>query len=625
MRRFTHLLAANSRVTRPERMVFVDTETDPQPPVRGDIRQEFKLGVAHYWRHRRDGEADQQEWFEFTQIPAFWDWCLKKPSSHSPLYLVAHNLAFDVLVLRMVHELPARGWKHSYMVNQKGARMIQWGYPTAEFSAWLKSGKARQEHKGERWVKTILMLDNLNLFPDKLEEWGKVVGFPKLPMPDTTAPRADWFTYCHRDVEIMLELWQSHFAFLDEENLGTFKPTQAAQAFTGYRHAYMDHAIEIHTNSRAIDLERSAFFGGRTEPFWIGKREDGEFYYLDVNSLYPHVMKGNSYPARLVGIDSGLSVPDLSKMLKRFGVIASVDLDEHDAVFPLRENKRNVYKCDPCTLSLTTPELLYALERDWILKVRDYAMYKMAPIFETYVDHFYALKVKYAQEGNLLRKKQVKLFLNSVYGKFGQHGYEDVLLGGCDPRLVEIREWIELQTGIVHTDYCLGGTKTTQCQKGEAFNSFVAIPAHVAAYGRLHLWALIERAGRGHVFYVDTDSLIVDRCGYDALAHLVDPDRLGYLKVEGVAGSLEIRARKAYTFGEKRVEKGITEKAEYLGNNTYRIELWPGLKAHLEAGQTDTYHNHIMVKHLTYSVDWGVVEWDGWIRLYKAGATPLLF
>ena len=284
-----------------------------------------------------------------------------------------------------------------------------------------------------------------------------------------------------------------------------------------------------------------------------------------------------------------------------------------------------MYPTGQFTATLSTPEIVFALDHGWVHEIGEYATYRMRRIFYWFVEHFYALKQQYERDGDPLRRRLVKLLLNSLYGKFGQAGYEDRLIGTCDPARLEVQYGMIFPSKRRVTTYMAGGSVIQQMRTGEGYNSFVAIAAHVTAHARLYLWHLIELAGRPHVFYVDTDSLIVDKIGFDNLVDLVDPDRMGALKLEDGASSMEIRAPKDYTFGEHNVTKGIPLSASLLSPNSFEVETWPSLRSHIADGLTDTFHNRNVVKTLTYSVDWGELQPDGWVTPYHHGISSLLF
>jgi len=174
------------------------------------------------------------------------------------------------------------------------------------------------------------------------------------------------------------------------------------------------------------------------------------------------------------------------------------------------------------------------------------------------------LKNKYKRENNEAFYLLTKLFLNSLYGKFGEKNERWIVIEGegDDFRAERIydfegKRWIyhlEVQGKIYE--------KLSDCDEG--FNSFPAIASHVTAYARMYLWHLIKTAGLENVYYVDTDSLIVNEVGYNNLRGYLDEEELGKLKLEGVSEYLRIGGAKDYTFGENVKVKGVKDVQPFL-------------------------------------------------------------
>jgi len=341
--------------------------------------------------------------------------------------------------------------------------------------------------------------------------------------------------------------------------------------------------------------------------------------------MYPYVMHEHRYPTHLQSVGTAITLDQARETLQKFGMTARVTLDCTDPVFPVKQDGKNVYPVGELVTTLSTPEIVYALTRGWVKEIHAYATYRMRPLFHWYTEALYALKVRYGEENDALRRQLVKLLLNSLYGKFGQLGYEDRIIGTADPEVISVSHGYDRARRCNLTIYTAGGLVIEQTRTGEGYNSFVAIAAHVTAYARLYLWALIERAGRGNVYYCDTDSLVTNEAGYKALETGIDPVRLGFLKVEERGQSLEIRAPKDYDFAGHTVRKGIPSKAVETEAGTFDMETWPGLISHLAGGHIDTYHNTHVTKTLTYGVDWGELQADGWVTPYELGPRPLLF
>ncbi|GAF99694.1 unnamed protein product, partial [marine sediment metagenome] len=259
-----------------------------------------------------------------------------------------------------------------------------------------------------------------NFFPGKLANLGEAVGYPKGDIDPLTATHAELKPYCKRDVEILVKLWEWYFSFLDAHDLGSWGPTLSSQAFQAYRHRFMPYKIWVHNNDSVLAMEREAYKGGRTSVFWRGLRSDGPFYHLDVNSMYPSVMKGNLYPTKWTGFRSRLTVAGLKQAIEAASVVARVRLNTDLPAYPVSSGGHNVYPAGEFDTSLTTPEIRFALGHGHIVKVYDVATYEQAPIFDEYVDLFYKLKAHYKQTDVKPFYLMVKLYLNSLYGKFAQ-------------------------------------------------------------------------------------------------------------------------------------------------------------------------------------------------------------
>jgi len=614
-------LIKRTRANRaPARVLFVDTETY-QRQVKGNVtRQELRLGVACFWERETETKPEREEWFNFTDAPNFWEWALNHARPRKTIYMVGHNLKFDLLTLNVLEEIPSRGWYISQLYEKGGTFLLMITYPNSKLLAHLEAGQPWHEFKGSKWARTIRCVDNMNLFPGSLEDLGKSLGIAKLPMPDVNAPDEAWFTYCRRDVEIMVKAWKSKIAFILDNELGSFKTTLASQSFETYRRKFMVQEIRRHRHPQALHLERDAYKGGRSEAFYVGQIPDPPVYKLDVNSLYPHVMASNTYPYELVGVIRKPTVHELMTLVQRYHVIALTDVEIDEPVFPVKTRYRNIYPVGHLSLSLTTPELLYALERGWVKHVYRAALYKHADLFSGFVHYFYRMKQNATRDKDPIARLTAKLMLNSAYGKWGQLGREDRIIGTCDPKLLKVEYGYDMALGVRCTYTYVGGLVIESYETGEATYSFPAIAAHVTANARLYMWWLMLKAGRDNVYYTDTDSLFVSQEGYDRLQDVIDDAQLGALKLEDVGQKVVIHGPKDYTWDGKRTLKGIPAKATQLDPNTWAVMEWPSFQSHIKDSRTFGFHNVTVNKTLHRSVNWGILAEDG--RVIPIRFTP---
>ncbi|GAI59603.1 unnamed protein product, partial [marine sediment metagenome] len=194
---------------------------------------------------------------------------------------------------------------------------------------------------------------------------------------------------------------------------------------------------------------------------------------------------------------------------------------------------------------------------------------------------------------------------------FGQKGENWRKIGDC-PNERDREELVFNMEGrrVTKLRYLLGEL-FIMTGKGECFDSFPAIAAHVTAYARMYLWSLMQQAGYGNYFYCDTDSLIVNEAGLCKLDALITPSNLGGLKIEQETRSVIIRGLKDYTFGSKSVVKGVRKNAVQVTDGVFRQEQWPSFRGILRSGEPDTYTVGSTLKHLSREYTKGTVNPDG--------------
>jgi hypothetical protein len=534
---------------------------------------------------------DVIEYRNLASPKALWGWANDLSNAFENVLVVSHNIDYDARISRAFHYLPLAGFDPDFAVISQSCTYFEF---------------TRGKHK-------LQLLDNLNLFPYPLADLGKSVGLEKLEVDFDTATDADLLVYCKRDVEILVAAWRRWLRFLDEHKLGNFGITIARQAFNAYRHTWMPVKIGIHDNEQATELERDAYRGGRCEVFYVGELRDDEYYKVDVNGLYAAMMAWYTYPRRLVKVIQNVQPQYLDHLLNEYLCIAEVALQVENPKFPVRTRNRNCYPTGSFVTTLSTPELQMALIDGEIVGVGRVALYEPADLFSRYIKWATELRAKYRSGGDYAQSQMCKLLRNTLHGKFGQRGYKQDVIGDAPLDEVGLRHWTNADTGEECLDLTFGGKVLRQLVQGEAYDSFPAIPAHVNAYGRVYMWSLIEMAGRDHVFYIDTDGLIVDRIGYERLAGMIDPGKLGYLKLEGVATDVEIRASKDYKFGGKNTVKGAKKSAVWEGDEVYSQWHFTTLKYAFRAHKLEGVTLHRVRRELRREITHGKVGADGWI------------
>ena len=595
-----HVLDPTVSMKRPNRVIFFDTETRQDPPINNVTNHHLKVGVAQFCIRNKDGYLELNKELIFYTPSEFWTWVDETCKKKSTTYLVAHNMTFDLAVVNAFTEFPRHGWDLGSFYSKGMVSIFRW------------------KEKERR----LIGLDNSNFFAGKLDEWGKRLGYPKLTIDFDTCTDDELLIYCRRDVEIMVKLWRMWVEFLDVNRCGSFKPTVSSTAFNTWRHRFMPDTVHIHTDELATHLERGSYKGGRTECLWVGRREDGPFYYMDVNNMYGYVLANCEFPSGLWNSIPKADPYQLAYKLKRHAVIAQVRIDVDEPWFPYRLGSHTCYPVGEFWTTLTTPELKLVIDRGWLRDVGAMSWYRKAPLFAEYVNEFTDLRHSYDAEGREGFSKICKLLVNGLYGKFGQRGMKQEIIGKCDPSIMKRETILDAEHNLIFDQVYLAGTIFKESRHGEAFHSFPAIAAHVTAEARIYLFALAQKVPKDHVFYMDTDSLLVDEQGYLALADLMDPSHIGMLKVETTSPWLEINAPKDYKMQDRIKTKGIKLDAEILADGRFRQTHWTKLNGLIRDGTLEGYTTRTVEKEQKRIIYSGRVQNFGWVAPLRLALEP---
>jgi hypothetical protein len=572
----------------PRELVVFDTETKRRFINLYDTEQELVFGFAAYRRVNRHGNWSAPRWFRFETGLQFYQWLESIAQPKKRLYVFCHNANFDWQSTLMVRHMPGLGWNCEKAIIEDPPNYFLW----------------RKDNK------SIAMLDTTNYWQEPLAKIGDSVGLAKLDFPPDWEDVELADTYCKRDIEILLLALDRRFKWLRDNDFGSFAISQASQAWTAYRHRFMDEDIFIDDNEDALELARASYMGGRTEAWRIGV-ELHDVHVLDVNQMYPAVMRDNWYPAKLISIYKRVTLEEITRWCNEYCVVATVLIETDLPIYPQRVSFGIVFPTGRFWTTLTTGELQCALRAGHVTECSVAAVYERAKLFKRWVDELHALRVKYQEAGELLYSDYTKKASNSLYGKFGQRGGHEEIIGYCDDMSLHVETEIDLDTGKRYRIRHIAGVIMCRALDAETRDSHPAIASHVTGYARQVLWQYAVAAGIERVYYMDTDSIHTDREGYARLAAHIDPRRLGALKLERVVERALYRGAKDYTLDDATKTKGIRKKAVEISQDTYFQEQWVSIRGSCQLNHTGGPLVLMVVKHLQRQYRKGDVAADG--------------
>lgn len=407
--------------------------------------------------------------------------------------------------------------------------------------------------------KKIKIMDSYSLIPMALDNFTKVFGLKeeklKVNFEDTNIEELT--ERCKSDVKLLYAGLEAFFKIfpsakryntLPQVSMGEFCSVSRNWQFSTKQ---IKNYIEI---SPLEQLSRLGYYGGRCEIFDFNRYD--KTYCYDINSLYPYVMKENFYPIRMW---KELKLPENNDQL--YYVNAKINLPY--AYIPSMPVKTNhlIFGIGKFEGWFYSPE--FNLIKDIAeIEIKDIYYFESSKIFKRFINKYWNLRQKYKKENNPI-EKLFKLYMNSLYGKFGQKrmnkGYsyswnlfED---GKLISDLKEINDGVYIKEEI-------------SINRSRKINPFIS--GFVTSYARANLWNYLQKNNKDSL-YCDTDSIF-------SLKQLPNVgDDLGQFKLEGI-GQFKPLCNKTYFFQtdkeSKHKAKGISNVAQVDDYDDFLYSVW---------------------------------------------------
>jgi hypothetical protein len=585
---FVHEKIKKGVNNNPHFFLFFDTETKQKTEVKKIGKKEYKTVINTLdfgWACLWDIETDKEYWRYFSSIIEFEKIISNaiRISKKSELWIVAHNIVFDNIITDIWEILKKKKYESNF-IHSKGMVFLQ---------KLIKYRNVRNDKTGEverKKDKAIMLVNNGNIFPAPLKVIGETIGLKKLDMEfgedNKKYTREQFIEYGQRDVEILLKFWREWIKFITGNDLGSIKYTISSQSMEAFKHKFCKDFIVLDDNIEVLDFERKGYYGGRTEIFHKGIVKN-HIYYYDVNSMYPHVMKNFRYPTQYKFTKENPSLFKVEDLIKEgWLVMAECYIETENNCYPVKEDNTLLFPIGKFKTYLPTPEVIEGLKNGDIKKFGRVQFYHGEQIFENYVEFFYNKRLEMKAQKNK-QEQMYKLFLNSLYGKFGQ-----MMDKWAKADIEEIKAfdinfdldlWIMDEYKIPNIITALGEVVTPKIryiggelqmagEMEESNISFPAISAHVTSYARLIIWEAIKYCKMHNIkyYYCDTDSIFTNE---EMPKEIVDNKELGKFKIEKeYHHGVEFINLKNYCALNENYEKEIqNEKNEFISIDSIKI------------------------------------------------------
>lgn len=597
----------------PSRYVVVDTETYERRSSRvgWGKDQSLRIGVAKVY-DGSDTRLRQHRYIEFNSAEAFMSELLEMPKTSDPIYLIAHNLGFDIRILGWFRWLTSGHL--SLMPPKDSPGSHRYSTPLATFDA-LPIMMRFFRRDGQQ----IMCVDSMNWIDQSLKRIGEMIGFRKGAMPHKDDPDHEWFTYCRRDVDLLDACMRRIWGWCQLNRWPDWHVTPASQARAVFRLRYARKRPVRPDDPDSLALDRRAYYGGRLDCFRVG-RIDRRTYQIDVNGLYPAVMRHRPYPCEVLERRESARSERWTGQIDPRECTAEVWIDSPTIPWPVRYADGTLWVTGKMRTILPGPELEYAVEMGVVRRLGRWTRYRVEDLFTGYVDDLWKQRIDARNHGDGLVAHCAKRMLNALHGKFGQRGGQWEYAGRLSPSGTYANGKIVGSDRSRDADYrCLDGHTYVRANDDERDDGFVAISSWCTSYARITMDALISWAGRDTVHYQCTDSLLVsgDGLGRLQLRNLIDPDRIGAFKLEQTYDWIDIHTVNQIETSVGGKHSGVKPGSPLVAPGLYECEQWETLSDGIFHGRVDTVATRKQCVRPATKYVRGFINEDGSTRPWK--------
>ena len=395
--------------------------------------------------------------------------------------------------------------------------------------------------------------------------------------------RQEAVEYCYRDCMSLLEAYQKYRQLiyqLARVDIASCYSLAGACVKAFRTLSYPGDVMAVSASPFQQECIRSSYHGGMTRVFNTGRLR-GEYVYHDINSSYPSIMTGpvptKAITDRIVINEEITEFVDTNLYrVKRIefppGTLVNLPVPQTPKPTEYPTVQENRWRWG---VELNT-SLRGGVPREMII-VDAVIEFEAQSIFKEYIEKFYNIRIEAKTDPENQEKQTMstvaKLYINSLYGKFGQRIDTKTVIVDVD----ELGDYIAEEDVVSYskiTDNNLVLTYNIDTsEQNDTIGSLVHIASYITAAGRSKLCRYIQDIGLDNVIYCDTDSVIFRR---DALANVVgqqDNIKLGYWKDElggDIITDLTVIAPKLYgfrTMNGKEVVKMRGIRSALVDNN----------------------------------------------------------
>lgn len=532
---------------------------------------EGRLDDEGYWGHDYP--------ISFTTPEHLWAYITGQRRDGKSMVVWAHNLSFDLRVSEALRWLPVYGYTLEAVVLEKTA---SWASFTSDHGP-------------------MTVCDLHSWLPVPLAKVGAAVGLGRSKVKYASATREALVDHCVNDTLITIEAVGQIVEWLERNDAGSFRPTGSGQSHAMWRRRWLPKkTVLVHGDETALERERVAMWTGRAEAWRWGKHT-GPLYEHDLNLAYCRIAAGNPVPVKLVQRTGRTDVQSYLEQVKRYAILADVTIETDTPTVPTSEAGRVFWPVGKFNTTLWNPELDLAIGAGANVTIHRTWRYLTAPVLASMAEYIIGCLEGGGEVPNRVVRVMLKHWARTLVGRCALRYREWDDYGSVSSMGLSLSTLLDSDTGHMTELLQVGYRIMELTDLAEADSSVPQITGWVMSQARAILWTVMQVAGLENLYYVDTDSVLVNVDGNRRLEANAIVSDAGHLTPKASFTTAHIYGpRNLVLEGERRIS-GIPKKAIRTGELSFDGEVWSGLRASLESRR----HSEVAITPRSFDVDDG--------------------
>jgi hypothetical protein len=563
-----HWLAPGTTTTTPPVVISFDTETYTEQHEGKTVQRLRCWDAVVRVRTKQPHWIKPVTYHEGESAATLADLVQETTTAHSEVWVIAHNVSFDLAVTSLPFILVDRDWTLD-------------GVHLGEESTWWVLVKGKRK---------VIITDSWSWLRCSLSEAAKDIKRRKVRLPDQVDDLATWHARCKKDAQILDEIIDTVMSWWQREQLGKFAITGAACGWRSLRQLTPPKRLLVGPDGDRTTFERRAIFGGLKDVYGVGQFHDTWFADYDFVGAYPSIMAAHPLPSMPSKPWSSSKRLLESEPPSGRDYIAEVEITTHVPCAPCRVGDEIFSPVGTFRTVLSGPEVRYAQSVADSVTVISHRAYRTGYALADWAA--WCLKVQNDTSGETpeVVKRITKGWGRSVSGRFAARTSQVIDTNPAMHLGWHLETGHDLDTGRALEYLSIGGVTQTIAKDLDGADVFPAVLAFIEGHCRVALRQMIATRDPRYVLQCNTDGWwemrATRRSDYT-------PDDVPWphrIVRKALERRLLVNGPNHVMTPHERRYSGVPANAIEGVGGKMKWSDWPGLRWQLEYGATGEYH-----------------------------------